>query len=204
MRLVSKCGVWVVFLAAPLAAQGVVYGLRGQPGDGFGAAMASPGDLDQDGYVDFAIGAPDRHGGAGAIDLFSARGGVLRWSVGGLAGERLGQRIEGAGDLDRDGSPDLWALTNNWLQAHSGRDGSLLWRYVRPLRFTALADYDADGHADVVLVEANGDLVVRSGRDGGVLASLPAPGMPVLVLASAGDVDRDGYPDVITTRGDAS
>lgn len=204
MRLIRKCAAWSLLLGAPLSAQAVLYGLRGQPGDGFGAAMVAPGDLDLDGFVDFAIGAPDRHGGSGAIDLFSARGGVRLWSVQGSTGEHLGRRIEPAFDLDRDGRPDLWALTDLGLQAHSGRDGALLWRYARPRQFTPLADYDADGHADVVLVEASGDLVVRSGRHGGVLTALPAPGLSVLALAAAGDVDRDGYPDVITTRGDAS
>lgn len=190
-------------MALSLSAQDVVHVWRGEPGDGFGTSLAALGDTDLDGSVDFAVGAPDRNGGAGAVDVFSSRSGArLRVLPGMLAGDRFGLEVRSAGDLDRDGFQDLWVLSSSTLFAFSGRDGSPLWRFAAPVHFAAMADYDGDGHADLALVNEVGEVLVRSGRDGGVLTKLSAGKLPIARFAVCGDVDGDGSPDVMTTRVD--
>jgi hypothetical protein len=90
--------------------------------DGFGSALASLGDLNQDGVVDLAVGAPgDDDGsadtGAAWVVFLRQDGGVLTEQKisaleGGLAvapggGDRFGTAVANAGDLDRDGIIDL-------------------------------------------------------------------------------------------------
>jgi len=90
-------------------------------GDQFGAAVANLGDLDDDGVVDVAVGAPRRDdGGAnrGAVSiLFLNPDGTVKAEqtlndlVGGVVGlengARFGTSLAGLGDLDGDGVEDL-------------------------------------------------------------------------------------------------
>jgi len=82
--------------------------------DAFGYAIAGPGDVDADGTPDILAGAPDAHpdglnGPAGAAFVLSGASGRLiqRFDGKGPIGERLGTSVAGAGDVDRDGRPDL-------------------------------------------------------------------------------------------------
>lgn len=92
--------------------------LGDRAGDGLGADFACPGDTDADGLGDAFVGAPgaDRNGGdSGSVLVFFGPGRVelslqaretdARFD--GNAGDRLGHRVAAAGDLDRDGLPDL-------------------------------------------------------------------------------------------------
>ena len=83
-------------------------------GDGFGTALAAAGDLDGDGFADFAVGAPlsDRVApDAGAVFVyhgsprFAAVPGLVL--TGREAGDFFGSALAGGGDLDFDGTPDL-------------------------------------------------------------------------------------------------
>ena len=49
-----------------------IYG-DGGPGARYGAALANVGDLDQDGFADFAVGSPFENEGKGAIRLYYGR-----------------------------------------------------------------------------------------------------------------------------------
>ncbi len=86
-----------------------------EPGDGFGSALTALGDLDGDGFDDFAVGVPfaDAPGAAdaGAVEVFF--GGVaihprpgLRF-LGSAPGEFFGSALVGRVDLNGDGRPDL-------------------------------------------------------------------------------------------------
>ncbi|MEM7201677.1 MAG: integrin alpha [Planctomycetota bacterium] len=147
--------------------------LAGQAaGDRFGSAVAGLGDIDGDGFADYAIGAPmadTQAAGAdvGEVLLFSGRtGAVLRTLAGSVAGDGFGTSVAGAGDIDGDGYDDV-AI---------GVPG------------------DDNGGTDA------GAVVVCSGADGSTVLSAfgesAGDGLGSAV-ASAGDVDGDCLPDVI-------
>jgi hypothetical protein len=90
--------------------------------DGFGSALANPGDLDVDGTPDLAVGAPGSDDGGtdrGAVwILFLDEAGKVRSesrisSTSGNFegklhdGDRFGSAVTGIGDLDSNGVPDL-------------------------------------------------------------------------------------------------
>ncbi len=95
-------------------------------GDGFGSAVANIGDLDGDGVIDLAVGAPqDADGGRnrGAVwILFLKDNGKVESQVkisateGGFRGslsndDRFGSAVSGLGDLDGNGANDIAAGT---------------------------------------------------------------------------------------------
>jgi hypothetical protein len=85
---------------------------------GFGASLASVGDVSGDGRTDLAIGAPTA-GANGAVYLFSDPSGELSASAARTTFttdtvEQLGVRVDGGSDLDGDGTPDV--VASAWLR----------------------------------------------------------------------------------------
>jgi len=115
----------------------------------FGGAICALGDVDADGVTDFAVGASgvfrgDRN--AGAVFAYSSRTRELLWSCAGDAGQWLGFRLETAGDLDGDGSPDLYARRSpRDVLAISGANGNPIATHSPWERISHLGDLDADG-----------------------------------------------------------
>jgi hypothetical protein len=88
--------------------------LGGLTGDQLGAGVVGAGDLDGDGYGDFAAGMPGFDGAAGtntgAVRAFSGRTGAVIFTIeGDLAGDRLGSALGGGRDVNGDGVPDVVA-----------------------------------------------------------------------------------------------
>lgn len=84
--------------------------LRPLPNDSFGHSFAGLGDLDHDGVIDYAIGAPDTFADlrAGRVYVYSGETGTLRWEIDGEeVGSDFGQSVAGPGDVDGDGYPDI-------------------------------------------------------------------------------------------------
>lgn len=188
---------------APLRAR-VFLGKRGGVGDppvielAAGAPVAVLGDLDGDGHCDLGLGGAVHAGGPGTFVRTSRA-------------LPSGAMIAAGGDVDGDGHADVVVATHEGTAAlHLGTSDGLARKATVTLRVAnrgrwpndvALVDVDADGHADLVSASADALLVHRGGPQGFV-----APpevlfgtddGEHVLgSLASVGDVDGDGYPDV--------
>ena len=161
--------------------------------DQFGWIARNIGDVDGDRVNDFATSAPT-HGAdgtnTGKIYVYSSRTQKLLWSATGKPGERLGFGIEAAGDVNRDGVPDVMAGAPGGQSAYlySGNDGRLLRTLAAPVKdagfggaVTDLGDLNGDGYDDVAVGAPQDDSAgtdagrayVFSGRDGTILLSLP-------------------------------
>lgn len=195
-------------------------GKRSAPID---ASWGSTFDVDGDGFADVLTGtcAPEK-AGAGAV--FLRRGGPKGLSAPtalGRAGER-GDRGEGtfagdsspAGDLDGDGFADLVSGDAQAKQAFvhwgSGEEGRALASATAvpaPPGFVLLGapfgagDVNGDGFADLgAIVSADRDewlLLLRGSSDGIALDGAPIALDGASEAAPAGDLNGDGYADVI-------
>lgn len=195
------------------------------PGDQFGAAVASAGDVDGDGRADLLVGAPCHDGNgadAGRAYVLSGRTGrLLRSYDGHAAGDHFGIGTGSAGRVNRDpqvdhivGASDAGAGDRGLAYVFSGLTGQLLltldggpdtvdlgWFFV-----AGLGDVDGDKRGDLYVGDFNGGpggdgrglAFVFSGKTGVVLHRFEgdAPGDGAGPGRYAGDVDGDGRTDV--------
>jgi hypothetical protein len=140
--------------------------------------------------------------------------------------DRLAVSVHSAGDVDQDGRPDfivgapedgfIFGVGEGYARVYSGANGSTLYALDGAVSGDAFGtavgaagDVDADGYADVVVgspgagVSASqaGRVVVYSGQTGALLWSFDGavPGEALGVsVAGAGDVNGDGYADILT------
>jgi hypothetical protein len=144
-------------------------------GDLFGRAVARAGDINSDGFTDLIVGAEGNDGGgsgSGRAYVFFGGPGADNSPdlvITGTAGENAGSALAGAGDFNGDGFDDL--LVGAPYNDTGGTDaGRALLCFGGP---------GADGVADVIVTgQAAGD---RLGS----------------ALAGVGDVNGDGFDDVI-------
>jgi hypothetical protein len=158
--------------------------------DQFGWIARPIGDADGDGITDIVTSAPGTGARpAGRVYLYSTKSGTLLWKVDGEAGDSLGTGVEGAGDTNKDGVPDVIASApgNGRAYVYSGKDGRVLLTLNAEKQSDAFGrhvsgagDVDRDGHADVIVGApanaANGNgagrAYVYSGKDGRALLTL--------------------------------
>jgi hypothetical protein len=181
---------WLGCLPRAASAQGLVrafsersgkelYTLHGaSPGCGFGSSTAALGDLDGDGCIDFAIGAPGAEISTDPVRLF----GAVHWFSGGTgkelrvvygasvlptAVEGFGGTVAGGQDFDRDGKLDLLISEG--------------------------VDSNPHGHPQCI--------AILSGADGHLIGNIPRPEDSCSVfaasLAAIPDVNGDSVPDVV-------
>ena len=201
---------------------------------GFGASLASAGDVDGDGYGDVVVGAPGAGvGGRAALYRGSAAGlePASAWAVDAVdAGGSFGAWVASAGDLDGDGYGDVVVGAPNadfaaidagqvsvWLGGPAGLGATADWILDGAAagdRLGAAAaggDVDGDGFGDLAIGQpgfsggaaGGGGAVVWRGAPtalGGVAWSAEGDQANAafgLAVASAGDVNGDGFDDVI-------
>lgn len=156
---------------------GTPRGLRADPdvvleppdGDLFGSSVAGLGDVDGDGYSDIAVGAPGQGVTVGRVHVYygSATGIPTTPRETMLAGGRFATSVGAIGDVNGDGFADMGVGAPN----AGTNDGA------------AHIFYGAgDGFADMA------DLIIEGTEDAGELG---------FAIASAGDVNADGFADVL-------
>ena len=134
------------------------------------------------------------------VSVYSTKTGALLWKADGQPNDRLGIGVEGAGDVNHDGVPDVIASApgGGYAKVYSGRDGRVLHTFVAEQKSDAFGrhvsttgDVDRDGFADVIVGAPGnnaggagaGRAYVYSGKDGHVLLTLT--GQPGWALGSS-------------------
>lgn len=180
------------------------------PGDLYGSAISTAGDVDGDGIADVAVGAPDP-AGIGAVEVLSGRNGALLFRLNGAAnGDGFGTAIAAMGDLDMDGVGDLSVgapLANGCgvVRVFRGNGGGLLATYGTGnggerygAAIAAMGDVDSDGGPDLAVgAPGAGTVYFVSGYAGIHVFAIAAPGDFGAALASWGDVNDDSVADLI-------
>jgi len=191
-------------------------------GDSFGFSVSNAGDVDRDGTDDLIIGAIGTlfHGGFARV-ISGARGSILYTFQTTQLGEQFGSCVSGAGDVNKDGYPDLlvgakYGGTNNtgYFCLFSGANGKLLLRVngtshhqVYGGFVDGIGDVDGDGYADFIIGSPYSDLngqdsgmaQIFSGRTHQVISTLvgdDAGDLFGISVCGLGDVDGDQVPDV--------
>ncbi|MCC6781429.1 MAG: FG-GAP repeat protein [Planctomycetes bacterium] len=163
---------------------------------------------------------------SGTVYVYSGATRTLLFSLDGDSiGDFFGFSVAGAGDVDNDGVPDLIVgaygdepptnLDTGAVYVYSGRTQALIWRFEGSglesrLGYSvgAAGDVNADGYADIIggaysdntAGFSAGQAVVWSGKDGSVIWTFNGAGAGHYLgfgVNGAGDVDKDGFDDLI-------
>ncbi|MFN8350447.1 MAG: FG-GAP-like repeat-containing protein [Flavobacteriales bacterium] len=226
-RIYGNAGAAAVFLGGPYSTNLTPTATRfsALANARLGAAVANAGDVNGDGYADALFGAPGASNGqageglvylhyGSATGLAAAPSLTLEVNV---AGAQFGTSVSTAGDVNGDGYADVVigapANGNGAAYVFMGGAGGLSTAPSATLtggtqcgRSVATAgDVDHDGFADVIIGSpGTGEARIFEGSPTGivttpvvVLSELPASGLFGTAVATAGDVNGDGYSDVI-------
>jgi len=194
---------------------------------GFASALAVIGDVDGDNVADYVIGAYDHpwngNDHQGRAFVFSGKSGKLLFAIDTPTPQpeaAFGCAVATTGDINQDGIPDL--LIGAFGQERSGRafvfsgkDGTVLFSLQAPQpqlgggfgwSVAALGDLTGDGIAELIVgafaQDGGGRAFVFNGQSRELLFTLAAPhqgegGAFGWSVANAGDMDRDGTPDML-------
>ena len=199
-----------------------------EAGENLGSSVHDAGDTNQDGVPDLIAGAPfsDANGtNSGAARVFSAADGALLHSFAG-AGilDLYGRSVGLAGDVDQDGADDVIVGAffadptgpfAGEARVYSGLTGAELYQFVGANQsdqygqsVSGAGDVDNDGFVDVVIGAWAADqggldaglVEVRSGSSGALIWAFPGDSAADFLgtsVSDAGDVDNDGFDDVV-------
>ncbi len=205
-------GAAYVYLGGP---KGLRAGVRLSVSGDFGSSVASAGDVDRDGHGDLIIGSP----GASRAYLFrGTKDGVDPVPAATLAvtgAQRFGQSVAGAGDVNGDGYGDVVVGTQSggvyvYLGPMTGAHEAP-WAALAPsgatqfgMRVASAGDLNRDGYGDIVVGSLGSAYVYLGGSAGPgkmpVIVAAPGgteSGQFGMAVAGVGDVDGDGYADLV-------
>ncbi len=189
-------------------------------GERFGHAVSGIGDLDQDGFHDYAVGTPLANNQFGNVQLFSgADGSLLRKLNGGIT-HHMGFSVAAAGDVNGDGRADILVGSPNAnnrfgiAAVYSGANGSVIHEFhgdpagIRPQLGYAVAsagDLNLDGYDDMLITAArygvseDGVAYAYSGIDGSLIYEWTGPASSWFgtSIAALDDLNGDTVPDII-------
>lgn len=196
-------------------------------GGQFGYSLDAAGDVNNDGCPDLIIGSEfgNPNGtGSGTAHVFSGATGQLIWLFNGAAaGDRLGNAVSGAGDVNQDGFDDVIVGANKTdvggtntgsARVYSGATGQLLYLFHGlgtndefGEAVSDCGDLDGDGYPDVMAGSNYNDTTatdsgmfrIFSGFNGSVLDTRFGGSATEFyggVLANVGDATGDGIPDI--------
>ena len=205
----------------------IIYNFFGDSsGDEFGTSVSDAGDVNGDGVADLIVGAPDDDNNgynAGSARVFSGvDGSVLYDFFGDSSFDDFGTSVSGAGDVNGDGFADLIVgvpggdisgFSSGNARVFSGVDGRVLYNLFRDsssnsggfgASVSGAGDVNSDGFADLIVGGESFSPApqVFSGVDGSLLYTLSSNhslgfGRLGPSVSSAGDVNGDGFADVI-------
>ena len=193
--------------------------------DYFGASVSAAGDVNGDGHADVIVGAPwagaNRYG---AAFVYSGADGSILHSFYGNAGYDFGRSVSSMEDLDGDGYGEL--ILGAPRESHfldeegavyliSGGTGFILRTFYGATSrgmfgcsVSSLTDFDGDGISDLIIGASKSYLPGLP--DAGAAFVYSGAGHPLLSVhgtqaysnfgtsvSHAGDVDGDGFSDVI-------
>ena len=182
---------------------------------GFGWSLSSAGDVNGDGVPDIVVGSSPNHS-PGGVTALSGDTGVQIFQI--AAG---GTDVEGIGDVNGDGFDDVvvgsgYPYSGGSARVIGGPSGAVIyqvpysWMSTFGYAVAGLGDIDDDGVTDFAVGDPNefyitggsGTVHAYSGATGSLIWSSSALGWEFgAALANAGDVDRDGYDDLIVGDG---
>lgn len=146
------------------------------PGGSYGHAVAGLGDVNGDGYADFAVGAPEEESGQpneGLVHVYLGSPSGPAPTADALlqpdaAQARFGMAVDSAGDVNGDGFDDV-VVGAQWYETKEGTEGGA-WVFL--------------GSASGVITPAVWSVEATSSEELGTR------------VAGLGDVDGDGFADI--------